>query len=116
MDLPVPGDDLARQIVPAEPVLASGTAERICAPLVPKRKALPHSPFSTSRIEALEAPNSRAVISAICGSDRAASPEARDRTQDRGAGGLPILHRAQLCLQTGILLPEISHQVRGKRG
>jgi hypothetical protein len=39
-----------------------------------------------------------------------------DGAQDFGAGGLAVSHGAQLSLQPGILLPEIRHHVRGKRG
>jgi hypothetical protein len=41
---------------------------------------------------------------------------AGDGAQDFGAAGLAIPDDAQLSLQPGILLPEIGHNVRGKRG
>ena len=109
---PCPAGSARRSVM-----VASGTAERICYGAGAEAECL--YPIRRSRRAGARRWERRTAARWFPRSAAATALHrrgARDGAQDFGAGGLPILHGAQLGLQPGILLPEISHHVRGKRG
>ena len=117
VDLLVPRDDLARQVLPADrdagqrngraDMLGTGTETVGLTPL---------AVLGELDRGAGGAEQPPAGLGDLLQRPRRVGRSAGDRAQDFGAGGLPILHGAQLGPQPGILLPEIGRHVRGKRG
>ena len=80
----------------------------------PGSSALPSSPSAMLERDAWRAEQARGGLGNLHAATARHRPSAGDGAQDFGAGGLAFArHARNSALQPGVLLPEISHHVRG---
>ena len=98
VDLPILENHRARQVSAADANIGSGICRPDTFAMAPTRYSWVNSPPSASWIDTLGAPNSRAVVSAICCNGRATSPDALATARRISALACCCIRAALSCL------------------